>query len=722
VSTNPFPGLRPFRDDEEHLFFGRELQVDAMVDKLAATRFLAVVGVSGSGKSSLVNCGLRPALHRGLMTGAGSRWRVAQFRPGSAPVRALAESLAAAGLVPPGAEKGPFSETDVVETTLRLSHAGLRDAYEQAKLPDGTNMLVVADQFEELFRYRGLATARPGTAAGEDAAAFVNLLLDVREHADVPIYVVITMRSDFLGDCAQFFGLPEAINASQYLVPRLTRDERRLAITGPIAVGGASITPVLLTRLVNDVGENPDQLSILQHALNRTWAHWEARGRREQAIELEHYEAIGTMSRALDQHAEEAYSALVGDRLPEVCEKMFKTLTDRSTDPRGIRRPTRMDALTAITGASAEEILKVAAVFRDPGCAFLMPPVGETIRPDTVIDISHESLMRAWMRLRGWAAEEARSAQMYRRLAESAELHAEGKSGLWRDPDLQLALDWQARTKPNRAWADQSRPGFEEAERFLEASRAERDAERRRAAHKRQVMAALALLVIGALAVALFLTVRQVQLTGSLETERRLRREAEEARAAATEALEQARRAEKVTSERTVDLLKQFGVSQETVKRAGTDSQLVRQSLIANQQLQQAAPAGDRDRRRGITVEYFPKNVDGNKVEAALMELGFTVRKPPAIVRELPTNAMWFGTPVSAEDVKLVAMTLIRAGVEIKAISCIQPYLVGKRDAPLIQVGADSAIVSWPPLKVETIVATKEFDPDCRRRHGATGG
>src|SRR5215204_7304811 len=91
---NPFPGLRPFLEDEEHLFFGRESQVDAMVDKLAATRFLAVVGTSGSGRSSLVNCGLRPALHRGLMAKAGTSWRMVQFRPGRNPIRAMACALA----------------------------------------------------------------------------------------------------------------------------------------------------------------------------------------------------------------------------------------------------------------------------------------------------------------------------------------------------------------------------------------------------------------------------------------------------------------------------------------------------------------------------------------------------------------------------------------------------------------------------------------------------
>src|SRR6266436_1436923 len=98
-TKSPFPGLRPFEEDEEYLFFGRENQVDAMVDKLAATRFLAVVGTSGSGKSSLVNCGLRPALHRGLMASAGPAWRMAKFRPDVNPIRSLAEALAAEGIL-----------------------------------------------------------------------------------------------------------------------------------------------------------------------------------------------------------------------------------------------------------------------------------------------------------------------------------------------------------------------------------------------------------------------------------------------------------------------------------------------------------------------------------------------------------------------------------------------------------------------------------------------
>ena len=312
---NPFPGLRPFREDEEYLFFGRESQVDTMVDKLARTRFLAVVGTSGSGKSSLVNSGLRPALYRGLMTTAGTSWRMVQCRPGSYPIRSLARALASEGGLFLSVQPQGVSLVDIVLATLHMSTLGLADIYEQCRIDDGVKLLVVVDQFEELFRYRRTtaASAQSDQDQRQEAIAFVKLLVEAHAQTRVPIYIVLTMRSDFLGDCAQFLGLPEAINEGQYLVPRLTREERRAAIAGPVAVGGGMISPVLLTRLVNDVGDNPDQLSILQHALNRTWAAWAREGRCEDPLAVSHYEAIGTMAQALD--ARDPYTSGHSDRV-----------------------------------------------------------------------------------------------------------------------------------------------------------------------------------------------------------------------------------------------------------------------------------------------------------------------------------------------------------------------------------------------------------------------
>jgi len=473
--ANPFPGLRPFHENEQHLFFGRESQIDTMIDKLAATQFLAVVGTSGSGKSSLVNCGLKPALRRGVMSSAGTSWRMAHFRPGSDPIKAMAQSL----VQPDGLFRMEDFEgvpvEPIIEATLRMSKVGLVDCYEQAILPQGTNLLVIVDQFEELFRYRNLQPSSDGVqGTDEKAVAFVNLLLEA-DSSTRPIYVVITMRSDFLGDCAQFFGLPEAINRGQYLVPRMSRDERRAAIAGPVAVAGGQISPILLTRLVNDVGDNPDQLSILQHALNRTWAEWQRQGGAG-SMDLPHYEAIGTMTHALDYHAEKAYSELQGDEQKAICEKIFQAITDKGTDARGIRRPTSAATLCAITGASIDELTSVLASFRKPSRSFVMPPVSDTITPDTVIDISHESLMRVWNRLKSWVEDEADSADQYQRLVQNATLHAKGAAGLMTDPELSLTLDWQHKRKPTAAWGERYRPGFDAAIKFLDESRQARDA------------------------------------------------------------------------------------------------------------------------------------------------------------------------------------------------------------------------------------------------------
>ena len=488
VQTNPFPGLRPFHEEEEYVFFGRERQIDAMIDKLAATRFLAVVGTSGSGKSSLVNCGLRPALHRGLMACAGTAWRMVQFRPGNDPLKAMANELAQDRVLFNNYQSVGMTLTEIIDTTLRMSKLGLIDMYEQARLGTDVNLLVVVDQFEELFRFQQLRTGQQANISGvcEAATAFVNLLLEAKKQTTCPIYVVLTMRSDFLGDCAQFPGLAEAINAGQYLVPRMTREERREAIRGPVGVGGAEISPVLLTRLVNDVGDNPDQLSILQHALNRTWARWENQGGRRGRLDLEHYEAIGTMAHALDQHAEKAYAELDNGREQELCRKIFKALTDKATDPRGIRRPTTLGTLCALVDATAAEVTAVIGVFQKPSRSFLMPPYGEALEEETVIDISHESLMRVWQRLSTWADVEARSAQTYRRLAETAELYAKSQASLWRDPDLQVALDWREKERPNAIWANRYHAGFAQAMKFLDASVAHREEEARTHAAQQQ--------------------------------------------------------------------------------------------------------------------------------------------------------------------------------------------------------------------------------------------
>jgi hypothetical protein len=488
--ANPFPGLRPFETGEYRLFFGREGQSDALIERLERSRFLAVVGTSGSGKSSLVRAGLLPGLLGGMMAGAGAGWRVAVLRPGHDPFGNLAAALAADGvLAEAGAGLVPAERVAVIEATLRRGSLGLEDAVRQARLGGGEKLLVVVDQFEELFRFR----AAHAGANDDDASAFVKLLLEAARRREAPLYVVLTMRSDFLGDCAQFQGLPEAINDGQYLVPRMTRDERRFAIAGPVRVARARMSEPLVNRLLNDVGDNPDQLPILQHALMRTWDEWRDKSTAHAAahaagplVDVCCYEATGGMSDALSRHAEEAYAELNGEGERRLAELLFKALTERGPDNREIRRPTRLGEICEIAGAGAAEVAGVVEVFRREGRSFLMPPAGVALTPETVVDISHESLIRNWARLQAWVRDEAEAARIYRRLAEAAAAHRAGESGLLDDVTLAWVNRWRERYAPSRAWGVRYHPEFDATIAYFEESRAAREKERAERQRQRQ--------------------------------------------------------------------------------------------------------------------------------------------------------------------------------------------------------------------------------------------
>ena len=503
--NNPYPGLRPFLGDETHLFFGRDEQRVELLRRLRLSRFLAIIGTSGSGKSSLVRAGLLPGLHAGFMAGRGGYWRVADLRPGTDPIGNLARALDRPEVLHDDAdgEHGP----SYTETTLRRSAQGLVEAVREARLPAADRLLVLVDQFEELFR--GLE-ARDSANARDDASAFVKLLLAASGQAELNIYVVITMRSDFLGDCARFRGLPEAINGGQYLIPRLTRDQIAEAVTGPAAVMGAALSSALVNRLLNDVGDNPDQLPILQHALMRTWDEWARRGCPDGTLALDHYEAeaVGGMAQALNRHADEVLASLADGQPPvqaarrrQIAERLFQALTDTHTAGREVRRLARVGDVALEAGASVDEVLAVAEVFRQPRNAFLMPPAGEPVTPESDLDISHESLMRHWRTLQGWQQAEAASANLYLRLADTAARHGRRVAALWDETDLRETWDWREARQPTAGWARRYGGNFSQAMDFLDDSKAAvltRQQARRR---NRRVIVSLVGLVLSVLVV-----------------------------------------------------------------------------------------------------------------------------------------------------------------------------------------------------------------------------
>jgi WD40 repeat protein len=466
VPAIPFVGLRPYEREDALLFFGRDELTDKLLQLLQRTRFIVVVGSSGCGKSSLIRAGLIPKLEAGYLAQECDRWKIMRLKPGDRPLRSLAHSVME--LAKPGADEAQV--TEVVGAIERMGLEAIRQRL-QPVLEDGpSNLLVLVDQFEEIFTY-GYTQVGEDPEHQEQVFDFVSVILGLAEFEDLPIYVVLTMRSDYTGECDAYPGLAEAINRSQYLVPRLDRRQRRTVIEGPIRLFGAQITEDLVGTLLMEMRDDNDQLPVLQYALMRTWSCWKAKGGKGQ-VDVDSYSQAGGIAGAIEKDAEEAYKATKAEGLGDLTKRMFQALTRLDANNRAVRRPLRLDELQGITKGKDGEIEQVIKRFCEEGRSFLM----ESKDSNPLIDISHESLIRQWIQLNKWVDEEAAAAESYRTLERAAQ-HWKGtknKENLLKGYDLDRALDWDKKGRFTPEWAVRYGEEFELAIECLRASKKQR--------------------------------------------------------------------------------------------------------------------------------------------------------------------------------------------------------------------------------------------------------
>lgn len=461
LRQNPFPGLRAFRPEEGHLFFGRMESTAKVVARLIENRFIAVLGASGSGKSSLVMSGVLPALLKEDAKGTRT-WSFVVFRPEQNPVDNLAAQLSALS-----AEAG-FSYLPVssVAASLHNRSEGLTDVVNKIRKNLRQQIVIVIDQFEEVFRY---SPALSRGSEGDEATDFIDLIVNGVKQPDQGLYVVLTLRSEYVADCSRFHSLTNLLNSGSYLLPQLNHETMVSVIEEPVKVSGATIDRSLVRTIINDLGEKTGQLPVLQHLLMRLWNQWSKSGDLSRPLGMADYEAVGRVKGAISQHAGQAFNSL-DERHQYVCSRLFRTITTRTDDGKELRRPERISAIASLTGCSKEEVMKVAEVFRAPEYSFITPVKELTLTEESIIDLTHESIIKLWETLRKWLDEEEASRKLYLKIADAAALHQEGKGKLWTAPELQLAIKWRNENNPTIAWAERLDPAFERAMLFLKNS------------------------------------------------------------------------------------------------------------------------------------------------------------------------------------------------------------------------------------------------------------
>ncbi|MFN5628012.1 MAG: hypothetical protein ACK48W_01880, partial [Bacteroidota bacterium] len=511
----PYPGLRPFNEEESIFFKGRDTQVSKVVSLLEKNRFLMITGASGDGKSSLTYAGLIPNARAGFFKAKFNNWRIADFRPERTPLENLVYTLTKSLQIPKQeieqAVKAGFSSLVNLYKNSKWHVDYLSDEWlladENAKKAikrKGANVLILVDQFEEFFTNQENFTH--GVPSVESQLV-MNVLLETAKIAlanDLPIYIVCTMRSDYIGQCAAFRGLPEMIGFSQFFVPRLKRKEIQQVITEPAKLAGCQITTRLSETLINELGSGFDQLPVLQHALNQLWQlSYGANGNgkemdllslaklggistqtlnEEEKKEFEHWESkISTykkkylenpsLENVLNAHADELYenaadyynaskaNKISDDTAKQVIKIAFQCLvkTDEGRTVRSRMTLTEITKIINIPSIDEDTVAEILEIFRLQGNTFLKPYKDEQVKLErnSVLDITHESLIRNWARLKEWSKEEYEDFQTYLDFNKQLQRWlANNKSSGYLLPigPLTYFENWNNTCEPNASW------------------------------------------------------------------------------------------------------------------------------------------------------------------------------------------------------------------------------------------------------------------------------
>lgn len=433
---NPFKGLESFQETDNDFFFGRDGLVDKAVERLSQivdknedARFMAFVGASGSGKSSVVRAGIVPAIRAGRLPGSDD-YPIVIFKPGNKPVEALASRLLP--LI------GDVSVEMMLER-LGESHKALDEVTREIMVaaPPEDRFTIIIDQFEEVFT----------RVDYEEQLQFLDLLYEAVTSKNGRALILITMRADFF-DRLSHFPLLAALfgHNNLMIVADMSSDELRHTIEGPAIAVGLVYDHGLPDRILEEVLQQPGSLPLLQYALSQIF---EQRDRRR--LTWDAYNAIGGVRQALARHAENVYRKLDSAQ-QDLTQRLLLRLVEVSEEGEATRRRVRRDELS-FERVSENTLNDLLDMMTSPSVRLLVSSreirsdqeQDEEAKPTVWIEVVHEALIREWQRFLHWVKDDEENLRLSTELNKTAqewENSGRDKSYLLTQSRLDRALVW----------------------------------------------------------------------------------------------------------------------------------------------------------------------------------------------------------------------------------------------------------------------------------------
>ncbi|MBW4570682.1 MAG: pentapeptide repeat-containing protein [Tolypothrix carrinoi HA7290-LM1] len=397
----PYRGLQYFDCTEEDAkyFYGREALTDQLLEKVRVGNFLAVLGASGSGKSSVVRAGLLYQLTLGRRLSGSDTWQIRIFRPGEHPVESLARAFLDSGL----SDIDRASQLAKAEELIAKSSVGLGQLIDAA---DTKRVILMVDQFEEVFTLCKDIGKRQ---------QFFECLLDALQRCGDKLCLVLTMRADFFGKCAEYSKLTQQIQENLVTVTPMTEEELRQAITEPAKQVSLQVEPELVNQMIVDVEGSPGSLPLLQYTLTELWQQ-----RSEEKLTVSAYTRLGGVKGTLQKRATEIYESLSPEE-QTAAKRIFLELTQLGEGTEDTRRRVLLqDLVTSQQSSLVEQVIQKLADAKLIVTSTLIEKGAESGKV-AVVDVAHEALIRHWSLLRKWLDENRDKLRQKRKIEAAAE-------------------------------------------------------------------------------------------------------------------------------------------------------------------------------------------------------------------------------------------------------------------------------------------------------------